>query len=198
MAQLAPAVVSVDVALTEDLEVLALRAHLDHRRLIRVLRVGNQAQAKDRVLTRSIRPQALGSVLRARPYPLGPRLLRTIRPAPDFFACGGRTRIRSALGDHDDSFHLIGLNEIDLCAGQVFRSLRRGSHRRDRFFRFIRCQDNAPALGSLMVVRLSGASRAEVAGSKLIAPRASDRIARTIAMSLAHAGVLALCATGLD
>ena len=198
MAQSAPAVVSVDVALTEDLEVLAPRARLDHRRLIRVPRVGNQAQAKARVLTRSIRPQALGSVLRARPYPLGPRLLRTIRPAPDVLACGGRTRMRSAPGDHDDSFHLIGLNEPDLCAGQVFRSLRTGSHRRDRFFRLIRCEDNAPALGSLMAVGLSGGSRAEVAGSKLIAPRASDRIATTIAMSLTHAGGLALCAPGHD
>ena len=198
MAQSAPAVVSVDVALTEDLEVLAPRARLDHRRLIRVPRVGNQAQAKARVLTRSIRPQALGSVLRARPYPLGPRLLRTIRPAPDGLPCGGRTRMRGAPGDHDDSFHLIGLNEPDLCAGQVFRSLRTGSHRSDRFFRFIRCEDNAPTLGALMAVGLLGRSRAEVAGSKLIAPRASDRIATTIAMSPTHAGGLALCAPGHD
>lgn len=106
--------------------------------------------------------------------------------------------MRGAPGDHDDSFHLIGLNEPDLCAGQVFRSLRTGSHRSDRFFRFIRCEDNAPTLGALMAVGLLGRSRAEVAGSKLIAPRASDRIATTIAMSPTHAGGLALCAPGHD
>ena len=111
---------------------------------------------------------------------------------------GHACAIRSAPGDHDDSFHSIGLNETDLCAGQVFCSLRTGSHRRDRGFRLIRCEDNAPALRSPMVVGLSGASRVEVAGSKLIAPRASDRIARAIAMSLTHASGLALCATGLD